>query len=235
MRTTTETTRQTFAAYVRVSTDKQAASGLGMEAQRDALTRWAAFKGVDLAWYVDAAESAVKLPLADRPEGARLLADVAAGRVAGLAAVKLDRPFRDTIDALTVSRDLDRAGAALVLLDLGIDTTTPTGRFALTIFSGFAELEAARIAERTRDAMRAKKARGEFCGGRIPYGFRLAAEGVALEEDPAEQGVIAAARKARSRGLSLRAVAAELARQGFRPRTGAAFDAKAISRMVEAA
>lgn len=83
-----------------------------------------------------------------------------------------------------------------------------------------------------RNALRHKARNGEFIGGRVPYGQRLAADGVHLEPHPAEQRVIAAARKLRAQGLALRAIAAELGERGFVSRKGRTFAATQISRML---
>jgi hypothetical protein len=69
-------------------------------------------------------------------------------------------------------------------------------------------------------AMRHKARRGEYTGGGVPYGFRLADDGVHLEELPSEQAVIRLARRLRESGLSYVKVAAELECQGVRARTG---------------
>lgn len=86
----------------------------------------------------------------------------------------------------------------------------------------------------TAAAMAHKAAVGEYTGGRLPYGKRLADDGVRLVDNPAELAVIATARELHAAGLSLRAVAAELARSGHLSRTGRVFDHKAVAAMVAA-
>jgi len=83
----------------------------------------------------------------------------------------------------------------------------------------------------TKQALARKRARGEMCGG-IPYGKRLAADGVHLINHRREQRTIAAAVRARAEGLSLRAIARELDRQGFVARSGKTFAANQIRRML---
>ena len=83
----------------------------------------------------------------------------------------------------------------------------------------------------TRAAMAHKKAQGQRVGA-VPYGYALADDGQALVELPSEQAVIADARRLHSSGLSLRKVAAELARLGFKPRNGASWYAQQVKRMV---
>jgi len=71
--------------------------------------------------------------------------------------------------------------------------------------------------ELTRKALQAKKSRGERVG-HIPFGKRLAADGIHLEDDQTEQAVIETARVMRQEGMSLRKIAAELNGQGFNAR-----------------
>lgn len=74
--------------------------------------------------------------------------------------------------------------------------------------------------ELTRAAMAKKKARGERVG-RIPFGMRLSADGVHLEEDPTEQAAIKEARDRKESGLSLRRIAEDLNDNGIVKRDGA--------------
>ena len=88
------------------------------------------------------------------------------------------------------------------------------------------------IGERTAVAMQHKASQGEYTGGQAPYGRRVAADGDRLELDPQESEARATARLLRSRGLSLRGVAAELERRGIRSRTGRGFAPVQVKRMV---
>jgi pyridoxal biosynthesis lyase PdxS len=83
----------------------------------------------------------------------------------------------------------------------------------------------------TARALQAKRARGERVGA-VRYGYRLAADGRTEIEDEDEQAVIMEARRLRAEGLSLQKVADELASAGHTGRTGRAFAAMQISRMV---
>lgn len=83
----------------------------------------------------------------------------------------------------------------------------------------------------TRDALQAKKAKGERVGA-VPYGFTLASDGVALVRCPHESAVVELVRSLRADGLTLRAVAAALAARGMLSRNGRPFAATQISRMV---
>jgi len=224
--------------YIRVSTEEQAAEGVSLAAQEAALRAYCTMRGLTVVELViDAGVSAGK-PLATRPGGAKVLAMAAKGKVGAGVAWKLDRLFRDAADCLDVTREWDRRGVALHLVDLGgqaIDTASGMGRFFLTVLAGAAEMERNLVRERTAAAMKHKARRGEFTGGRARFGFQLAADGVHLEKDPEEQAASRLARDLRDAGCSLRGVASELQEAGFTSRTGRRFGVEQIRRMVRAA
>ena len=83
----------------------------------------------------------------------------------------------------------------------------------------------------TARVMREKAARGEYTGGPVPYGHRVADDGVRLELDEYEQKVIAAIHEYRAEGLSLRRIADELALDGFRSRTGRRVSKSSVDRI----
>lgn len=223
-------------AYARVSTEEQAVEGVSLDAQEAKLRAYCAMRGLDLvAVVVDAGVSASK-PLATREGGARVLDLAKRGEVDAVVGWKLDRLFRDCVDCLSVTREWDRAGVALHLVDMGgqaVDTSSAMGRFFLTVMAGAAELERNQIRERTSAAMQHKRAKGELVGA-VPYGKQLADDGVRLVPVAAEQDVIAAARQLRGEGLSLRDVAADLDARGMRSRNGRTFSATQVQRMIAA-
>lgn len=223
-------------AYVRVSTEEQASEGVSLEAQERAVRAYTEMRGVELVdVVVDAGVSAGK-PLSDREGGRQVLEAVKRGKAEAVVSFKLDRLFRDCQDALGVTKAWDRAGAALHLVDLGgqsIDTSTAMGRFFLTVMAGAAELERNMIRERTSSAMQHMRAQHAYTGGRAPYGWALTDAGD-LVENEAEQRVITEARELRASGLTLRAVAQQLAARGYRPRTGKTWHASQIRNMVKA-
>jgi DNA invertase Pin-like site-specific DNA recombinase len=184
---------------------------------------------------IDAGVSAGK-PLASREGGQRLLSLVGSRKVAGVVALKLDRLFRNAADCLSTVAGWDTAEVSMHLVDLGgssIDTATATGRFFLTVMAGAAEMERNLVKERTSAAMQHMKQRGEYTGGRPPLGFEVTEEGQLVRVE-AEHEALAMARHLREQGLTLRAVAAELASAGHLNRQGRVYDSKQIGRMVDA-
>jgi hypothetical protein len=83
--------------------------------------------------------------------------------------------------------------------------------------------------------MRWKREAGEYTGGAVRYGFRLAADGRTLEADEAEQAVVTVAVELRAAGLSLRAVGDALAARGLMPRTGKRWHAETVKAVLAVA
>lgn len=185
-----------FVAYFRVSTAKQGASGLGLEAQREAVTRYLNGGKWRIAAEFTEVESGKR---SDRPELERALKTARLHR-APLVVAKVDRLTRSV-------------GFLSRLLEAGVDVRFadlpalegPTGRFMLQQMVAVAELEAGLISDRTKAALKAAKARGVRLGG-----FR----GTPLSDAAREAGREAAAHRAKERAADLRPLFAELRTAG---------------------
>jgi DNA invertase Pin-like site-specific DNA recombinase len=190
-----------FVSYLRVSTDKQGRSGLGVEAQREAVTRYlngGSWKLV--AEYVET-ESGKR---SDRP---KLAAALGHAKAIGATVVfaKLDRLTRN-VDLL---RTLVASGVDLVFCDLPHVPAGAMGRFLLTQMASVAELEAGLISERTKAALAAAKARGAKLGN--PNGARaLRGKQVGNKE-----AVAAVKRKAQEQAMNLRSILDDIRAQGI--------------------
>lgn len=200
--------------YVRVSTDRQAAEGESLGAQERTVRGYAMMQGLTLdGVFVERGVSGSR-PLAERPEGARLLDALRPGDA--VITPKLDRMFRSAIDALNVCDRLKAASVSLHMIDLGGDVTdTGISKLVFTILSAVAEAERDRIRERIRDVKRDQKERGRYLGGTIPFGWHLGDDGQ-LVAAPAEQAAINRMKALRHDGLSLRRIAAAVQADGFR-------------------
>jgi DNA invertase Pin-like site-specific DNA recombinase len=148
--------------YTRVSTDEQTRSGLSLEAQQAELEAEARRRGwTDTELITDAGQSAATN---DRPGLHDALERLEAGQASMLVATRLDRLARSTLGFAQLMEAARKQGWAVVVLDLNLDMTTPTGKFVADIMAAVAELERAMIAARTRAALAAKKARGQRVG-----------------------------------------------------------------------
>ena len=213
--------------YLRVSTDEQA---LGPEAQRAAIERWAQSRGVRLAAVLEDHGISGGTPAEKRPGRLAALAALREHGAGWLVAAKRDRIARDTVIAAMVEQAAGRAGATLTTADGASDGVGPEGALMRGIVDVFAQYERGVIKSRTRAALAVKHTRGERTG-QIPYGYDLAADGVHLEANAAEQAVIAQIRAFRAAGLSLRAVTSECERQGLASRAAQPFGLTQIARI----
>lgn len=222
-------------AYVRVSTQEQAKSGLSLEAQEKSLRAYCELRNLDLQKVViDASVSGGK-PLSSRPGGSEVVEAVNRKEVEVVVALKLDRVFRNTADCLVTTEQWTKKGVSLHLTDMGgnaVDTSSSTGRFMLTVLAGVAEMERTLIRERTIAALQHKKTKGERTGS-IPYGWMLEEDGKTLIKNEDEQEILSIAKELREAGLSLRKVAKKLHELGFSNRKDKAFNPNQIKRIVE--
>jgi len=223
-----------FVSYLRVSTDKQGRSGLGIEAQREAVARF--LNGGNwklLREYVET-ESGKR---SDRP---KLAAALAHAKATGATVVfaKLDRLTRN-VDLL---RALVTSGVDLVFCDLPHVPPGAMGRFLLTQMASVAELEAGLISERTKAALAAAKARGVKLGN--PNGAR-ALRGKQVGNDAAVAQIKAKASERadnlkaivediRAHGVaSVRTMAEELNRRGILTARGGEWHPTTVVRLLE--
>jgi DNA invertase Pin-like site-specific DNA recombinase len=216
--------------YVRVSTDQQAERGVSLEAQAEKIRAMAVVHNAVLVEIiVDGGESAKSL---NRPGMARLLAMVDAGEVQTVIIAKLDRLTRSVKDLCTLLERFERRGVALVSVAESLDTSSAAGRLVLNIMTAVSQWEREAIGERTRDAMRHKRSNGERVGN-ISYGYRLAADGRHLEEDPGEQTVLAEIRRFRREGATLRGIAAALNQRALQTRRGTPWRLESVARALK--
>lgn len=207
----------TVAAYIRVSTDDQATSGAGLDAQRAAITAEADRRGWTITeWYADEGLSGGK-PVGARPQLTAALDAVESGAAAALMVAKSDRLSRSLRSLLDVLDRAEHAGGMVVAVDGSIDTSTAAGRFTTQIMGGVAELERALISDRTKAALAEKRKKGVRLG-----------RPSTLPADVVERILTA-----RAAGLSYPAIASELNADGVPTAHGGARWWPASVRQVE--
>jgi len=156
--------------YTRVSTDKQAEHGHGLDAQHTRLAEFAAQRRLDVVQVV--ADEGVSGTTLER-DGMRQVLDLVRSRtVDAVVVTKADRISRNVRDLLNLSAMLEEHGVALVTADEQFDTTTPLGKAMSAMRAVFAQLERDMAAARTRDGMAAARAKGVRLG-RPPVGWRI--------------------------------------------------------------
>jgi DNA invertase Pin-like site-specific DNA recombinase len=217
--------------YVRVSTDKQVDRGVSVAAQAEKIRAMAVVHDAELVdIIVDGGESAKSLT---RPGMARLLALVDANEVQAVIIAKLDRLTRSVKDLCTLLERFERGGVALISVAESLDTSSAAGRLVLNIMTAVSQWEREAIGERTRDALRHKRSRGERVGN-IAFGYRLAPDGVHIEPEPSEQAMIDTIGELRAKGRSLRRIATDLNRRGWRTRKGTEWRLESVARVASA-
>lgn len=222
-------------AYLRVSTDKQADHGVSLAAQEAKVRAYASLYDLELVdVVVDRGASAKSL---DRPGLQDALRRLDSGEADNLLVVKLDRLTRSVKDLGTL---LDRyftrdGGPGLMVVAEQVDTRSAAGRLVLNVLMSVAQWEREAIGERTSAAMKHMKDRGEYTGGRVPYGWSVGPDGSTLVPVQDEQTTIRVAQDLRSKGLSLRKVGAALVEGGHLPRSGASkWSASSITKVLDA-
>jgi DNA invertase Pin-like site-specific DNA recombinase len=217
-------------AYIRVSTAQQGRSGLGIEAQRDAIQRFAAAEGIELvAEFVEVETGKGADALDRRPQ---LAAALSAARRADCPVVvaKLDRLSRDVafIAGLMAQR------VPFIVAELGADPDP----FMLHLWAALAEKERNVIAQRTRDALARAKANGAQLGNRTNLA-EAQASGRQVQVDQAfvrAANLIPVIREIQTAGCStLREIAEALNRRGIQTARGTAWTAMAVKRVMDRA
>ena len=215
--------------YARVSTAKQVEAGLSLGAQEERIRQWCTMNDYQLVGlYTDAGLSGRKFD--NRPSMQSALN--ACKKATALVTYSLSRLTRSTKDLIHIAEQLHRQGADLVSVSENLDTTSATGKMMFRMLGVMAEFERDIIGERTSLAMQAKKAKGEYIGGFIPYGYQLADDGKTLIEIPAEQKIIQLAKQSREQGHTLEQIADQLYQQGCGTRKNKKFLPYQVSRIL---
>lgn len=219
-------------AYLRVSTASQGKSGLGIDAQRDAIRRFAEAEGFAIvAEFIEVETGKGSDALDRRPQLAAALGEARKIRAAVVVA-KLDRLSRDVafVAGLMAHR------VPFVVAELGADVDP----FVMHLYAALAEKERAMISTRTKAALAAAKARGVRLGNpRLAEVRGAATAAVKVEADRFAANVAPIIREIRAGGAgSLRAIAEVLNERGIataRGGTWAATQVRDVIRRVEGA
>lgn len=200
--------------YCRVSTDEQGDSGLGLESQEATIKAEAARRGWELnPWmYTDVASGK---SLRGRLEFAAVMAQLEAGTAEVLIVAKLDRLSRSVSDFAAILALSQEQGWALDVCDLGVDTTTPSGKMVAQIMMVLAEWEREMIGDRTRNALAQARANGQQLGR--PSGVT-----------PATLGMI---RMLRTADMSYGKIADALTREGVPTAQGGQWRASTVRKL----
>ncbi len=202
--------------YSRVSTQDQAESGAGLNAQLDACRSFAKLQGWEVSGeYQDAGISGT----ADIEKRTGLMSaidELKKGDV--LLVAKRDRIGRDVVLVKMIERLVSKRKASIHSLN-GANGDAPEAMLLNGILDLSSAYEVAIIRARTKAALGAKKARGERMG-KLPYGFTVDDDGVYLMPCAGEQSILLRIANLKADGFSIRAIAKALNDDGVFNRQG---------------
>jgi DNA invertase Pin-like site-specific DNA recombinase len=210
-------------AYCRVSTNRQGKSGLGLDAQRQAIARFADAEGFDLVGeFTDVETGKGADAMAKRPQLAAALAEARRNNGCPVIVTKLDRLSRDVsfISGLMAKK------VPFIVTELGPDVDS----FMLHIYAAVAEKERSMISQRTREALAAAKARGVRLGNpNLAVAQRKAAETAVANADAFAANVGPVIKEIRATGASLRQTAKALNTRGIPTARGGTWTAVQVT------
>lgn len=225
--------------YVRVSTDRQAEQGLGLQEQERIIRRWTRSQGHRLAGvFVDSGQSGAN-GLDSRVGLGEALAALRTGLAQGLVVYRLDRLARDVVLQETLLREIwgyecqlysTSESEADYLVD---DPEDPSRKLIRQILGAIADYERGMIRLRLMSGRRAKARRGGYAFGAPPFGY--AAANKRLVPDSREQEALKLMATLREQGFSLPQICSELEQAGFQPRRGRRWYPTSVSRCLSRA
>jgi site-specific DNA recombinase len=202
-----------YLIYLRVSTEEQKKSGLGIDAQLKTCLDYVKKHPRPYLVYKDEAVSST-LRMEDREQLTIAIDSLQKGDI--LLVSNQDRLSRVLMEGAILQYEIEKKGCRLVSVAedySGMDAGTAT--LMTSMIRAFAEFERYRIAQRTKKALQAKLARGERLG-HIPYGFVL--KDKKLEIEPYEADALRRMNNMRKKSLSFRDIASKLNEEGIKPR-----------------
>lgn len=225
-----EQCRDDWVGYIRVSTDDQVDHGVSLDAQRDKVRAFAEARGLPLVRLIE--DGGFSAKTLDRPGMRSAIRFISEGG-AGIVVAKLDRLTRSLRDwtALVEDHFSAEGGPRLLSASEEIETRTASGRFVLNILMAVAQCEREMIVERTGQAMRHKRSKGERLGT-VPYGWMLDPDGKTLLPCPREVNAMAVMVNLRNSAWSLRAIAEEMDRLGFAPRSSGKWAVSTVAKLL---
>lgn len=216
--------------YVRVSTAEQLDGG-GLDIQTGAIVEHCKARHHQLVQVV--ADGDVSGTLETRPGLTEILGRLEAGEAAVLVVPRLDRLARDLMIQEATIRKLQDMGIRVEsVVEEDIDSQDPTRVLVRQMLGAIAQYEAALIRGRLAGGREAKRSRGGWIGGNVPYGYRT--EDGELVPDSQEIAGKQLACRLRSEGNSLRAIAAAMTDAGYHPKRAKKWTAETIRSITQA-
>jgi DNA invertase Pin-like site-specific DNA recombinase len=222
-------TQRPLIAYIRVSTSQQGRSGLGIEAQRQALRQFAQAEGFEVVREFVEIETGKGADALDRRPELKAALAAARKQKCHVAVAKLDRLSRDVhfISGLMAHK------VPFLVAELGSDVDP----FVLHLFAALAEKERVLISTRTRQALAAAKERGVTLGSpKLHEARKTAVARIQSEADKHAANVLPIIREAQKAGATtLREIAEALNARGVATARGGLWYATSVKNMLDRA
>ena len=217
-------------AYVRVSTQAQGKSGLGLDAQRSTIERFAESEGFVVTEWFQEVETGKGVDALDRRPVLSEALRVARKTKAPVIVAKLDRLSRDVafIAGLMAQR------VPFIVAELGADADP----FMLHLYAALAEKERALISKRTREALQAKKKAGAALSNRtnLAQAQALGAAQNAAGADAFAANILPLVQQLQNQGVAtFRALAEALNQRGVKTARGGGWAAMTVKRVLDRA
>jgi DNA invertase Pin-like site-specific DNA recombinase len=223
--------------YIRVSTDRQAEEGLGLEVQQDALRSWARSNGHRVVKVLRDDGISGSNGIETRVGLAEALELLRSGEAEGLIVYRLDRLARDLVLQEQLLAEIWRMGAEVFSTSnaeqgyLQDDPDDPSRKLIRQVLGAVAEYERAMIRLRLEAGRRRKAQAGGYAGyGSPPFGYRSVSGALVLIQR--EQTTLERIRMLHGDGRSLREIARTLDAEGLKPKRGGAWGPWQVGRIV---
>lgn len=217
--------------YVRVSSESQE-DNTSLQNQIERIEAYCMAFGYELVKVFKEVATGTKADIETRPIFNEAIEYLKQDNADGIIALKLDRIARNTLDVLRLVREtLEPQNKMLVLLDIQVDTSTPSGKMILTVMSAVAELERDMIHDRTQGGRKAKANNGGYAYGKPKYGYKT--EEKELKEDSTQQETIKLIKRHRKSGKSYQKIADYLNAQNIPTKQGKKWSSSVVYRICQ--
>lgn len=183
----TTTNKKIAVGYVRVSTDMQVTEGHSIEAQQNQILDYCRYHKLEFfRFYKDEGKSGKNMA---RDDLNLMLEELQPGYV--VVAISISRISRSIKDILSIVDIIKSKGASLTLLDLNVDTSTPSGDFMLNVMASVSQFERLQTSQRVSDTLNNMSREGKLIV-KPRFGYKVIKDGKVSQvvEDPDEQAVI---------------------------------------------
>ena len=200
------------AGYIRVSTEEQAESGLGLATQRLEIEKYCKDKGLTLVKVFS--DEGISGKLEDRPALDELMKQ-SGKEFSSIVIARFDRLARSLLVQLSFERDLKNAGCSIISITEPAFEEEAERNMYRGIMGTFAQYDHAKIVQKLKSGRAYKKSQGGYAGGEVVFGFTRSLHSKIMTPDLSKSSDIRLIFNLYSEGLSLTAIATETQNKGI--------------------